>query len=1254
MIVLGVSGIFLFTGAYEYFAFLNQVSRLRQQLENSQTQQLLALLPSIQELAQDENWGETSQEIIHHESILPQKHLFLVDRGGTILAQGQPETNLSQEMPSGPFDSEAVSARWLVKDRTLQISMPVSGDEQEVPAYLISISDEGALFRQLYNEQARHAAYLILVLLVLLGSFLVAVMLLFVRPIRHLYQMARAVRLGEPLEETPDPPVLELHQIKMAFHDMLDHLSSQQTSLEALNRGLEATAAERTTALQGMYTSIQHHVGRLEAINALTASTAGLLTLETLMQSLIDQVVQIFEVDRGGLWMGSTAALCQLSADIQQAAGRVSQKLVTDDWQSIPEDHPTKGLARSMQENGIAASILLPFQGPEPGSGMLLLASSQPRCWDPEEVALLEIVVHYFQIMAERIQSVENIRAHNRMMQALVTQSSRLNQSLTVEEIVVKIGEGALFLSQADRLAVFSNPQNSQAVCLWSHNLSDESTVELTAHLKEAITREGIDPLKPQFLPQTVSADEENPCPTGRQLPPIRSASLWPLVYQSQAAVFVGCYYSQPTRLTPNECELMEAFFRQAAAALENARLLEAESRQRQLAEALREIAAKLNSSLELEEVLDSILSNLGRVVPHDAAFLMRLEGEMVRPVRWRGLPEAYAQQIQNWSYSIHQLSNRQQMVETIQGLIVPDTHAEPSWVFTEGLEWVRSYAGAPICQQGEVTGFIDVMSKKPGFYGETHGPILQAFADQAALALENARMYQNTQQRMDETRALYRAVQPLFHPAEEIHLLAEQITRTVTQEFASAHCSILLLDESRTRLKLIAQAGSLMIMAPELSMDGPGLTVQAVKTGTRVYSPDVTQEQNYVHGADQSRSELAIPLHARGQVIGVLNLESPEIDAFDERGQQLLASFAEQAALGLENARLYESTHQRARELEALHTATTSLVTTLDQHTLLKRILAAAQSAIPSAEAAALHLVEAGGQLLLQIQHGTPEDEGWVPEWDHPNGPWAWSLKERQPLLIGQVDPPEENRFQMPETRWFTSYLIAPLIQEDQALGMLTLMSATPDAFTTPDLHLLISFASTATAAIHNAKLHSAVQYLAVTDPLTGVYNRRGFYELAQLLFEQAQVNHRALSAGMIDIDFFKHVNDQFGHDIGDIVLRKLADRCKRVLRDSDILCRYGGEEFAILLAETDLAGAEIAAHRLFNKVTAKPIQTDAGPVSVTISIGIAAKNEHCDTLQQLLKDADKALHKAKAEGRSQVQIWWGSENSETHPEAS
>jgi diguanylate cyclase (GGDEF)-like protein len=280
-----------------------------------------------------------------------------------------------------------------------------------------------------------------------------------------------------------------------------------------------------------------------------------------------------------------------------------------------------------------------------------------------------------------------------------------------------------------------------------------------------------------------------------------------------------------------------------------------------------------------------------------------------------------------------------------------------------------------------------------------------------------------------------------------------------------------------------------------------------------------------------------------------------------------------------------------------------------------------------------------------LRVQHGLTPEEAQSPEWNASNSLWSWVLQDRRPVLISSTQRVPESyvRMDLPATWDKAALLIAPLIQEEELLGIITLISPAPDGFAESDLHLLISFASTATAAIHNAQLHSAVQHLAITDPLTTIYNRRGFFELARRMLEQAEHFGQPIAAIMIDIDFFKLINDRYGHDAGDVVLRVLAERCRMVLREADLICRYGGEEFAILLSESDISGAYIVADRLFSIITGSPIATRAGPVSITISVGVASFAGDFGSLDHLLKRADQALYLAKGYGRNQVQVWDG-----------
>jgi diguanylate cyclase (GGDEF)-like protein len=163
-------------------------------------------------------------------------------------------------------------------------------------------------------------------------------------------------------------------------------------------------------------------------------------------------------------------------------------------------------------------------------------------------------------------------------------------------------------------------------------------------------------------------------------------------------------------------------------------------------------------------------------------------------------------------------------------------------------------------------------------------------------------------------------------------------------------------------------------------------------------------------------------------------------------------------------------------------------------------------------------------------------------------------------------------------------------------------------------------------------------VQRLAITDSLTGLYNRRHFFELADNELQRARRYRRFLSAIMLDIDHFKQVNDTHGHAVGDHVLKEVADCCRQTMRKEDVLGRYGGDEFAIMLPESNLVATCQVAERLRQRIAQKPIDTEVGPVTVTVSLGVSTLDDECSNPETLLANADQALYVAKRSGRNRV----------------
>jgi len=160
----------------------------------------------------------------------------------------------------------------------------------------------------------------------------------------------------------------------------------------------------------------------------------------------------------------------------------------------------------------------------------------------------------------------------------------------------------------------------------------------------------------------------------------------------------------------------------------------------------------------------------------------------------------------------------------------------------------------------------------------------------------------------------------------------------------------------------------------------------------------------------------------------------------------------------------------------------------------------------------------------------------------------------------------------------------------------------------------------------------------LATVDGMTGLFNRRHFFSLAEMEWSRYQRHWRPLSVLMIDIDELKSINDRFGHDVGDHVIVQIADLCRQEKRKSDVVARFGGEEFLLLLPETGLDEAQRTAERLRRLVETRDLSFASRAVNATISIGVAEANPYMEAIFDLIKLADQALYAAKHAGRNRV----------------
>jgi diguanylate cyclase (GGDEF)-like protein len=220
-------------------------------------------------------------------------------------------------------------------------------------------------------------------------------------------------------------------------------------------------------------------------------------------------------------------------------------------------------------------------------------------------------------------------------------------------------------------------------------------------------------------------------------------------------------------------------------------------------------------------------------------------------------------------------------------------------------------------------------------------------------------------------------------------------------------------------------------------------------------------------------------------------------------------------------------------------------------------------------------------------------------------------------------------------------SLLVLPLLVHDRPLGTLILGAARPRAFGESVRPTLEVLASHLAVSLSNARMVQKLETMATTDGLTGLFNKRTLVEAAAQKVASAARFQRKLSALIVDIDLFKKVNDTHGHDVGDLVIRGLADILKRQKRATDVVARFGGEEFVVLCEQTDEQGAMLLAERIREELGKTTFRARSAVLTITCSVGVATFPEAGRTWEELFKAADEALYVSKRSGRNRSTAW-------------
>jgi PAS domain S-box-containing protein len=539
-----------------------------------------------------------------------------------------------------------------------------------------------------------------------------------------------------------------------------------------------------------------------------------------------------------------------------------------------------------------------------------------------------------------------------------------------------------------------------------------------------------------------------------------------------------------------DEIRTLSTFADQAAIALDNARLFDDASRRRQEAEELAALARALTESLDVATVAQRIVDSTLRLFRVRASSLRVLQADgSLCGVAWAGEPRD-EQRPGHTLLPGHGLSAR--AVATGSAVWSPDVTADPDIVydpdFREELarRGLRAVLAVPLRVKGRITGALSLVDQVARVFTAEEAAVLQTLADQAALALENARLYGEMERRRAEAEETARVARTLTESLD-VAEVAQRVVNSVLPLFSAKFSRVALLD-ARGALRTLARGGSAddILGTQEALAPGTGTAGRTVIEGRPVWSPDVISDPAIVLEpvarqslmATEHRAMLGVPLRVKGQIIGALTVRDRAGRQFSEAEIALLQTFADQAALALENARLYEETERRRRESEVITALVETINASLDVDVVLERVVAAARD-LSGADFARIALRDPGtGAMVLRYSVGTRDETDAAHAVDAGKGLAGEVMVTGQPARSDDIrrDPRIRPEYlPVVEREGSVAAMAAPIRIAERVEGVILVDRRSRRPFGHHDEVVVLRLADHAAIAIQNARLFRA-----------------------------------------------------------------------------------------------------------------------------------------------------------------------------------
>jgi len=494
----------------------------------------------------------------------------------------------------------------------------------------------------------------------------------------------------------------------------------------------------------------------------------------------------------------------------------------------------------------------------------------------------------------------------------------------------------------------------------------------------------------------------------------------------------------------------------------------------------------------------------------------------------------------------------------------------------------------------------------------------------------------------------LTRSAEELLLVATDEKKLLALATELLGAQYGYGARYVMLHDPKRHELYLGAATGEYSdgdqlraYRAPEdVGLNGACFVTRAI-----VNVADVGAEPRYIEVLPTCRSEICVPIFAGDQVLGVLGVTSDKTGAFSSDDERLLATYARFLAMGLVHARTHQARYKDIAELQAVSDVARRAAA-LDLKATLESVCDSFRR-LTTSDSVAVYLWDARSERLRASTVSFdpalyPSDyEQRVREGPlmMGEGMTGWAALHREPLRIDDVasDPRAIPIKGLPLDS--KSAIVIPLVVEGRLVGVVRAVKIGVNTYNDDHFRFAQTLASQAALAIAAAEAHEEIRRLSVTDELTGAYNTR---HVMHRLREELEFSRRykdCVSLLVIDGDCMKQVNDQYGHAEGNRLIVDLTEVMRSALRVTDVLGRFGGDEFTIVLPRTCSRDAVLVAERLRQAVATHVFRTSWGePLRATVSVGVSSSPEDGMTGDELFRAADGSLYAAKQAGRNRV----------------